>query len=90
MKYSLYCVRDNKTSFMTPTIDQNDACAMRNFTYAVQHTEGVLSASRQDFDLYKLGSFDSDSGRIIPLTVPELIMSGASVPGLEVNDNHEE
>lgn len=79
MKLYIYCVRDNKTSFMTPTVDQNDGSAMRNFSYAVEHTEGILSASRQDFDLYKLGSFDSDSGRIKPLTVPELIMSGSSV-----------
>lgn len=86
MKYSIYCVRDNKTSFMTPTIDQNDGSAMRNFAYAVEHTEGILSASRQDFDLYKLGSFDSDTGLITSLTVPELIMSGASVRGSVDNE----
>ncbi len=88
MNYSIYCVRDNKTSFMTPTIDQNDGSAMRNFAYAVEHTDGILSASRQDFDLYKLGSFNSDTGRITPLTVPELIMSGASVRGC-VDDEKE-
>lgn len=86
MKYYVYCVRDNKTSFMTPTVDQNDGSAIRNFSYAVCHTDGILSSYRQDFDLYKIGTFDSDSGRITPLTVPELLMSGSSVKDFSADD----
>lgn len=79
MTFQIYCVRDVKTSFMTPTIDQNDASAMRNFRHAILYSDGIMRSSKDDFALYRLGSFDSDSGVIIPLPVPEIIDDGTNV-----------
>lgn len=32
----------------------------------------------RDFDLYRIGRFDSEQGRMIPDDIPELVCSGAS------------
>lgn len=73
---NLYCVRDAKTGFMTPTLDLSDASAMRNFAHAIVSSPSVLTSFTQDFDLYCLGSFDSDSGVVSSLVPPRHVISG--------------
>ena len=34
MKYGIYSIRDARTGFLPPTVDQNDSSAMRNFAHA--------------------------------------------------------
>lgn len=76
MIFGIYAIRDSKTGFMPPTYDQNDASAMRNFAHAVQTSGTILNTHSQDFELYKLGTFDSLDGHIIVLDVKELIAEG--------------
>lgn len=76
MLMPVYCIKDNKSGFLTPTVDQNDATAMRNFEHALMNANTVLGTHPADFDLYKLGVFDSESGRIESLPTPELICGG--------------
>lgn len=79
MIVNVYCIRDVKTGFLTPTFEVNDAVAMRNFSHAVQNSDSILFSHCKDFDLYKVGTFDSDSGRLMPIELPILVMSGADV-----------
>lgn len=80
MKYPVYSYRDNKVGFGSPVIDQNDNCAIRGFSYAINNHDGLMAFSPADFDLYKIGDFDTHSGMLIPCT-PVLIVSGSSVFG---------
>lgn len=70
MILGVYCMRDVKTGFMTPTFDVNDQTSIRNFSHSVVNSDSVLFSFAKDFALYKLGEFDSDSGRISPYDLP--------------------
>lgn len=74
MKYGVYCIRDFKTGFLPPQFDQNDGAAVRNFESAVLRSEESLFFSHpEDYALYRVGEFDSDSAEIIPCIPMELI-----------------
>lgn len=76
MIYGVYSIRDVKTGFMIPTIEQSDAAAARNFSHAVFHSDGVLRSYYQDFSLYRIGDFDTDSALLSPVQPPLLVVSG--------------
>lgn len=75
MIYGVYAVRDFKTGFMAPTVDVNDASAIRNFEHAVCGAEQSLFFSHpEDYALFKIGDYDADSGLLVPCSpVVELL-----------------
>lgn len=79
MKYPIYSIRDVKVGFGTPNIDQSDASAIRGFSYAINNREGLMNYSPKDFDLYKIGEFDVDSGTIKAEKIPVLVVNGSDV-----------
>lgn len=85
MIYGIYVVRDIKTTFLTPTFDMNDESAIRNFSYAINNTDGILGFSPSDFDLFKIGTFDNEKGFLdkSDFLVPEFIVSGGAVFGVK-------
>lgn len=78
MKFNVYCMRDQITGYQTPTFELNDAAAIRNFSYAIKQPNTLLFASAKDFDLMKIGEFDTETGIIDPIT-PTLLIQGNSV-----------
>lgn len=78
MIYGVYAIRDVKTGFMTPTIESNDAAAIRNFSHAVVNSDSILFSFAPDFALYRIASFDSDSAAIVPETVPVHLYDAAA------------
>lgn len=92
MKYGVYCIRDLKSGWLSPTVDINDQVAIRNFVYAVQHNE-LFSDFANDYSLYKIGDFDTETGDIVNL--PHVFLADATTPsrksysvteGVEVDD----
>lgn len=79
MKFNVYAIRDVKTGFLSPTFEVNDAVAMRNFQHAVMNSDSVLFSHAKDFDLYKIGTYDSDAGKLLPVELPVVICAGADV-----------
>lgn len=79
MKFNVYAIRDTHTGFLTPTFEVNDAVAMRSFSHAVQNSESLLFTHAKDYDLYKIGVYDSDTGRIEALDLPVVLMSAKDV-----------
>lgn len=79
MIFGLYSIRDNKTAFMSVTTDFNDQSAIRNLKHAMENPESLFVTHAADFDLYKLGEFDSEAGVIVPCSPPLLIASAASL-----------
>ena len=81
MIYPVYCIKDNKVGFQPQLLlESNEPAAVRGFSYAVNNN-GIMNFSPKDYDLYKIGKFDSDSGKL-EYEVPTLIISGSSVFGV--------
>lgn len=78
MKYPVYSIRDAKTGFMTPTVDMNDVAAARNFEHAVMNSASLMNSHPGDYALYRIGEFDSESGKIEPC-LPEHVIDAAGV-----------
>lgn len=76
MKYGVYSVRDCLNGFGALMCDFNDSTAKRNFKNALS---GHKNATCGDYDLFRIGSFDVDSGVITPEASPVLIMRGIDV-----------
>lgn len=81
MIYGLYAMRDTKVGFLAPQVDANDKSACRQFKLALATAKGesLMGFCPEDFDLYKIGEFDSEKGTVSPLTVPSLISAGGSL-----------
>lgn len=82
MTYDIYSYRDKVTGFGMLMLDQNEASAIRGFTYAVNGKYDLMAFKPSDFDLYRVGKFDADTGVIVPELIPVMIVNGESV----VND----
>lgn len=79
MIYGIYAIQDLKSGFLTPNIDQNDATAARGFSYAMNRQDLQFGAAPADFRLMKLGTFDSETGRIVPADLIEVVCDGKDV-----------
>lgn len=66
MIYGIYSVKDSKVGFGSPFFDSSDDSAIRGFNYAFDSNTGIIRYSPGDFQLFKLGVFDSVSGHIEP------------------------
>lgn len=82
MIFPMYSIRDIHTGFMSPMVDQNDNSAARNFAHAIIASDGVMHTHPSDFDLFKIGSFDSENGQLDLLWPVVHIMSGGDVDGI--------
>lgn len=70
MNYSLYSVFDRVAGlFSEPFIQNSDATAIRFFRYRMAQS-AMVSA---DCALYRLGTYDSATGTIVPYANPEFI-----------------
>lgn len=78
MILGVYCIRDSKVGWLTPSVDQNDASATRNFVHAMKNSQSILYTHSRDFDLWKIGTFDTDKGQIDGIFPGELIFEGVS------------
>lgn len=79
MILNVYAMRDKHTGFLAPTFEVNDHVAIRAFSYALLNSPGsVLGFAPADFDLFYLGTYDTDSGYITSLAVPSLVVTGQS------------
>lgn len=73
MIYHVYAIRDVYTGFLTPTVDQSDPVAVRNFAHAVLNGNSLMLSHPQDYDFYRIGEYDTDSGMLTPQIPPELV-----------------
>lgn len=81
MIQSLYAVKDVKIGFSAPVCLHSDAEALRQFGYFLKdvksHPENYFVPPR-DFQMWRVGSFDLDTG-FITCDQPVLLADGASL-----------
>lgn len=63
MTYNLYSVHDIYTGYNLPFYDSSDGAARRAYETAIEDN-AVMATHRDDYQLRKLGTFDSDTGII--------------------------
>lgn len=83
MIYPVFAVRDAKTTFWPPQVEENEQSAIRNFAMMINQGTGVIAFSPNDFDFYKVAEFDSEKGTLSPLVPIELVVSGVNVVGVK-------
>lgn len=79
MKFNMYAIQDIKTGFMTPTLDVNDVSAARNFQSAIMQGTGLYGTHPEDFRLFRIATYESDSGVVTTEEPMALIYEGRSV-----------
>lgn len=65
MVKNLYCIKDVKAGFdNSPFSRMNDELAKRDFYIALNQPGSLLQLAPSDFELWKIGTIDCDSGII--------------------------
>lgn len=72
------CMRDQLSGFMNPFVATNEKIAERDFKIVINDDSQSLYHNPQHFDLYKIGSFDTETG-IISSIEPTILVTGLSV-----------
>ncbi|QXN75069.1 nonstructural protein [Microvirus mar19] len=75
MKLGIYVMNDKRSTYMTPSFDFNDACAIRNFEHALDNDQSLMFTHPEDFSIYKIGDYDNVSGVITPCN-PVILADG--------------
>ena len=75
---SLYAIKDVKSGFSDPCTQVNDAVAARSFERQIPDMSESLGIPLSDFQLWRVGKFDADSGMLVPES-PVLLLDGASL-----------
>lgn len=84
MIYNIYAIKDDASTFLAPTIDATDATAIRQFKAALSNAENsIMYCNKKDFSLYKIGTYDSETGLITPYVVPALVFRGSDIERIE-------
>lgn len=79
MNYGIYAIKDAKTTFMPANVDYNDASAIRNFEHAVRQPDSLLQSHPADYSLWKIGTFDNETGAIVSLWPIEQLIDASSI-----------
>lgn len=72
-----YSIRDNKAAFFSDCFFCNhDEEAKRQMIQLAGNEKSAVNKFPGDFDLYRVGTFDVPTGRLVSVEVPELVLSG--------------
>ena len=69
--YSIFDTVSNE--FSTPFYSKNNETAKRDFHNVIDNPETIYGATPQDFKLYKLGTWNNETGFIKAPKVPEFV-----------------
>lgn len=78
MKYSIYSMKDKCNGFMNLLMDINDETAVRGFLHSLksQPSTSLFYAHPEDYSLYAIGNFDTDSGELNVFPTPQWLCTG--------------
>lgn len=80
MELKIVAVRDNAIgAFGNPIFVRARGEAMRSFVDEVNNKDSAMNRHPKDYDLFEIGSFDTEHGRITSLEFPEPIAKGSDV-----------
>lgn len=62
----IYCLKDTKTGFINPFLQPSEAVAIRSIKGALMNEHDEICKFPEDFELWKIGSFNKKTGAIEP------------------------
>lgn len=68
MLYNLYSIKDTKMGFQQIFILPNNAAAIRWFGDACQNKESPYNKHPEDYQLFKVGTINEDTGELVSET----------------------
>lgn len=72
----VYAIYDKKSKLYNQVIfSQNAGCAMRSYTSLVFERSNMMSRFPADYDIYDIGEFDDNSGKLSGCDAPVFICS---------------
>lgn len=75
MLLKIFSVRDQKTEiYNQPFYQKTHGEAERSFRQLVNDPKSTINAHPQDFDLYYLGDYDDNSGKMAPCDTPQHVI----------------
>lgn len=80
MIFNIYAVRDELLGFGAPVIRDNDAVAVRAFDNDVNFDNSPYAKHPNDYSLFHIGEFDTDSGDITAST-PRFVATASDFIG---------
>ena len=85
MVVKVFSVYDSKACFFgRPFFDQMEGSALRSFRDAVNDSSNpnnMWNKHPEDFSLFEVGSFDDQSGELVPI-IPKSLMTGSALVSL--------
>ena len=80
MIYPMYVIRDTKVGFDPQIILQmNEQSAVRGFQFMMSNENSMQGKFPADYELYKIGDYDTDSGIVDPVNPPKFIVNGGTI-----------
>lgn len=79
MTFGVYAMYDSLSGYAAPTVEINDAIALRNFEHAVLRGGSLMDSHPEHFALHRIGSYDNETGLISPLSAPSPIVTASQV-----------
>ncbi|QXP08410.1 MAG: nonstructural protein [Arizlama microvirus] len=80
MQLKIYSIRDAKTEvFNPPFFNQTHGEAERNFKDLVNDTKTKPGLHPEDYDLYYIGDYDDNTGKVDPLSTPQHIVKAVQL-----------
>lgn len=79
MIYILTTVVDRLTGSKGLTLELNNEAAKRSFVQAVKNPESLVHASKGDFELVALGTYDTDLPCLKPYDKPIVLIRGSDI-----------
>lgn len=80
MKYPIFTIRDHLEGFSPQLFaSPNEQSAARGFAFMVSNNKNVMGFRPSNYDLYKIGEFDEESGIFEPEIAVKFICNGGSV-----------
>lgn len=80
MILGMYSIYDKKVGYMIPSFQQNDKLAIRNFEIDITSPEAkAINIHPEDFNLQKIGEYDTDTGVVTPCKIEVLVDAGTFI-----------
>lgn len=91
MKLQIYSIYDKKGEVYHPPFYQhNDATAKRQFNEMCKDKNQPMAHYPEDYQLFRLGVFNDDSGKIEGVNNPTFVCNATSIYSNEEKDKQEE
>lgn len=86
MTYDIYTLRDHYSVFGTPFCHANENTAKRYFARLIHNSDGDIAFSPGDYDLYRIGTFNDESGLVHVVGLPEFVCNGSDLIGVKMDE----